>query len=63
MADERWYTTRQVAELLQVDEQTVRRWLREGRLSGVQLSRRAGWRVGERDLNEFLGRGSGKVAA
>ena len=30
MADERWFTVEEIAEILRVHEQTVRRWLRAG---------------------------------
>jgi excisionase family DNA binding protein len=64
MADERWFTVSEVADILKVHEETVRQWLRAGRLEGVSLSRRAGWRVAESDLNRFLGRDAeGKAAA
>lgn len=63
MADERWYTTQDVADLLKVTNQTVRLWLREGRLRGLNLGGRGGWRVKESDLNAFLEGGEGKIAA
>lgn len=64
MADERWFTVEEIAAILKVHEQTVRGWLRSGKLPGVSLSRRAGWRVAESDLNVFLGRTEeGKIAA
>ena len=49
-------TVDQVAERLQVNEQTVRRWLREGELTGIAFGGRTGWRVGEEDLQAFLDR-------
>ena len=52
-ADE-YYTTGEVAELLKVSSATVRRWLQDGRLSGVRLSRRGGWRVRGSALRSFL---------
>lgn len=50
----KWLTVQQIAERLQVDVQTVRRWLRSGDLRGVRLSDRAGWRVHPDDLEAFL---------
>ncbi len=47
-------TVEQVAERLQVNEQTVRRWLREKELTGVPFGGRTGWRVSEEDLQMFL---------
>ncbi len=52
--DERWFTVEQIAETLQVSEQSVRRWLREGVLRGTAFGGKAGWRVRESDLNAFL---------
>ena len=47
-------TVDQVAERLKVNEQTVRRWLREGQLEGVAFGGRTGWRISEADLQAFL---------
>ena len=68
---ERLLTVEDVAERLQVNEQTVRRWLREGELTGVPFGGRTGWRISEADLQAFLDRrrladakdGKGKAAA
>lgn len=49
---ERYFTAQQVAERLQVNEQTVRRWLRSGELHGVRLA--GSWRITETDLKAFL---------
>jgi excisionase family DNA binding protein len=43
-----------VAARLDVTEETVRRWLRSGELRGIRLSRKAGWRIREVDLQTFL---------
>ena len=57
-------TVPEVATLLKLNEQTVRRWLRTGRLRGVSLgSRQAGWRVRRSDVDEFLGIDRGEGAA
>ncbi len=45
-------TAEQVAERLQVREETVYDWLRAGRLRGVKLGRI--WRVREADLEAFI---------
>jgi len=66
MADERWFTTRQVAELLQVSDATVWRWLKSGRMKGINLSGQSGWRVRESEVNAFIARlesEEGKAAA
>jgi excisionase family DNA binding protein len=63
--DERWYTVEQIAATLQVHEQTVRRWLREGALRGRSFGGKTGWRVRESDLRAFLDTdpSAGKAAA
>ena len=52
--DERWLTVKQIAERLQVSEQTVNRWLRLGELKGIAFGGRTGYRIRESDLQEFL---------
>lgn len=68
MAEERVLTVNQVAERLQVNEQTVRRWLREGEMVGTPIGGRTGWRIPEREVQAFLDRRrleaeTGKAAA
>jgi excisionase family DNA binding protein len=64
MVDERWFTVEQIAQLLQVHEQTVRRWLREGVLVGRNFGGRTGYRVRESALQGFLDADSaGKAVA
>jgi excisionase family DNA binding protein len=52
--DEPWFTTEQIAAQLQVSEFSVRRWLRTGRLRGVNFGGGSGWRVKDSDLRAFL---------
>jgi excisionase family DNA binding protein len=48
-------TTDQVADHLGVTHRTVLTWLSRGELRGIRLGRtRAGWRVSEADLQQFL---------
>jgi excisionase family DNA binding protein len=55
MEDERYYTVAQMSAQLQVSEHTIRNWLTRGKLRGVKLgANRAGWRIRERDIDEFL---------
>ena len=49
-----YLTVAEVAERLKVYPGTVKRWLREGKLVGVALGDRAGWRISESDLEAFL---------
>jgi excisionase family DNA binding protein len=63
MTHEEWFTTAEIAALLKVHEQTVRVWLRSGRLPGRNFGNRVGWRVKESDLAVFLEGDEGKAAA
>ncbi len=49
-----YLTVAEVAERLKVYPGTVKRWLRDGKLAGVSLGDRAGWRIAEEDLARFL---------
>ena len=53
-APERWFTVKQIVEALGVHEQTVREWIKEGRLPGKLFGRRGGYRVRESDYETFL---------
>lgn len=54
MGQDRWLTVAQVAAMVQVHPETIREWLRAGRLPGTLLSRRAGWRIRQRDAERLL---------
>jgi excisionase family DNA binding protein len=47
-------TVEQIADRLQVNAYTVRRWLRGGDLAGTAGSGRTGWRVSEEAVTAFL---------
>lgn len=50
-----WLTVADVAKLLQVTEETVRRWIRAGELSALNLGgRRGGYRIRRVDLATFI---------
>ncbi len=65
MYEDKYLTVEQAAERIQAHEETVRRWLREGKLVGTLISRRAGYRIPEREVDRFLKEGprEGKLAA
>ncbi len=63
MDGSRYLTVAQVAARLQVHPETVRRWLREGRLRGYFLSRKGGYRIEESELRRFLSAGLDSTAA
>lgn len=48
-----YLTVGEVAELLQVHPDSVRRWLRSGQLRGHLISRRAGYRIRPEDVRRF----------
>ena len=48
------YTPEQAAKILQVNVQTVRKWLRNGDLTGANTT--AGWRLTPADLEGWLDR-------
>ena len=52
---DRWLTVAQVADRLQVSQETVRRWIRNGDLPVLELGGlKAGYRVRETDLAAFI---------
>jgi excisionase family DNA binding protein len=53
MVDE-WLTTNEVAALLKVNPETVKRWLRRGLMRGSLLSDRAGWRIARAEIGRFM---------
>jgi excisionase family DNA binding protein len=53
--EERLLTVREVAERIRSSPQTVRRWLRQGRLHGfLPGGTKLGYRVPESELKRFL---------
>jgi excisionase family DNA binding protein len=51
---EEWLTVEDVAKKLKYSKETVRRLLRSGELRGMQLSKRAGWRMRAQDVEDFI---------
>jgi len=47
-----FYTPEQVAKILNVKVSTIRRWLRDGKLEGIQLGRI--WRISHSQLEAFM---------
>lgn len=50
------YNVKQVAELLGTSQETVRRWIRDGKLKAVQVSRKNGNVISETELDRFIKR-------
>ena len=56
---DRLLTVKQVAERLQLNPETIRRWVRGKKLEGVSLgSDRAGFRIPESEVERLLRAGS-----
>lgn len=49
-----FYNVKDVAQILSVDEETIRRWIRSGKLKAEKLGGRIGYRVNKEELNQFL---------
>jgi excisionase family DNA binding protein len=58
MVSDQWLTVAQAAEIVQVHPETLRAWLRSGRIPATLLSRRAGYRIRASDLEAFLSGGA-----
>ena len=48
------YTVEEISELLMVNKETVRRWIRDDKLKGTRNSKKEGYTVDEFSLQEFL---------
>ena len=58
---EEWLTVQEASERLKVHPETVRVWLRDGRLKGTQpMNKRMGWRIAASEIERLL---SGEVEA
>ena len=56
-----FYFVEDVASILEIDRETVRRWIRSGKLKAKAESRRGGYRIGHNDLEEFAENYSAKT--
>jgi len=52
--DEEWLTVQDIADHLRMNPATIRKWLREGRLRGVNFGGPAGWRIRRDDVERFI---------
>ncbi len=48
----KFYTVEEIAEILQLDVVTVRRYLSQGDMKGAKIGK--SWRVTEEELKEFV---------
>jgi len=52
---EEWLTVQEAASRIKVQPETIRVWLRDGRLKGTQpLNRRVGWRIPSTEVDRLL---------
>ena len=52
MGEDRFLSTQEVAKMLSVSPETVKKWLRDGHLRGFKMVKV--WRIKESDLEDFL---------
>jgi excisionase family DNA binding protein len=57
MAEDEALTVAEVAKRLKLSQETVRRWLRDGKLRGVRFSDAGGWRVRTSEVERVLSGG------
>jgi excisionase family DNA binding protein len=60
-ADRDWLTVAQVAQRLQLHEETIRRWIRDGQFPVLDLGKKAGYRIRPADLDTFIAERYGLV--
>ena len=48
-----FYTPQEVADMFKVQNQTVWRWIRNGKLKATQLGDGGSYRISENDLKDF----------
>jgi len=60
--DDSLLTVQEVSDYMRVGPESIRRWLRDGRLAGVHLGRGAGWRIRRSDLARLVDAGTGGAA-
>jgi len=56
---ERHYSTREVCEILEIANRTLRSWIKEGKIRAVNIGSR--WRISESEVNCLLGQSVGEI--
>ena len=51
-----WLKVTDVAKELSVHPETIKRWIREGRLAAVKTSANGNWRISDEELRRFIER-------
>ena len=54
MIETRYLTVQEAAEVIGIAPFTMRKWLRLGKLPGINYGGSTGWRISEADLVDFL---------
>ena len=54
MANDRLLTVEEVAQMLSVHDETIRRWIRSGELVAIDLGGPAGYRIAQSELDRFI---------
>jgi excisionase family DNA binding protein len=52
--EDRLLTVQEVSQYFRVGEESIRRWLREGKLEGISLGRGAGWRIRKKAIEDLV---------
>lgn len=53
-------TPEEAATILKVSPQTIRRWLRDGRIKGTKIGDGKLWRISQATINQCLESGNGQ---
>ena len=54
MANETLYTVEEIAKLLSVHPETIRKWIKSGEMRAIKLGGPAGYRISQSALDQFL---------
>ncbi len=58
MIEEKFYSPKEVAEILGITQRTMQEWLRKRKIKGTKLGKL--WRVKESELQKFIKKCNGK---
>lgn len=59
MSPEKLYTVEEIAAALSVHPETVRKWIKAGEIEAIDLGGRAGYRISQAALDDFLSKRRG----
>jgi excisionase family DNA binding protein len=55
---EQWYTLKEIAEKFKVTVQTIRNWIRQGKIRAIKLG--GNWRISQSEVDNFTEESSKK---